>query len=225
MALSRSTPLRLLVGLSLLLSLCLGAARSAVPLMVVLTWHGQAGLLGSFWTVAGIGAVLGGLLTRFAGRRSAWPLMTGIVAGGGCLLGLVALTPRPIMAVVLFGFANAITAPTIPMAFAMTQLLSPPHELRSTLAARSSLLLLSSPLGSAAGGAMISVSTPAVAMATAATVMVSAATCCWLLGRHVAALHQAATAPSVQPTADPNPEPAPASTALLGTGSREGKSP
>ena len=108
-------------------------------------------MLGTFWV--GVGAVIGELAAPYLRRWRVWPTMTGIVLGWGLAL--------------------------VPLGLVL-QDASPPAALAQVIAARSSLLILASPVGITLGGPIMAVlgargTLLASALATVALVLITAA--------------------------------------------------
>jgi len=155
-AVIRSSPvLPGLLALSFVFYLLYGPVEVALPVHVATDLHGSAALLGTFWAVFGVGAVIGELSAPFLRRWPVWPTMTGIVLGWG--LGLVPLGLRiPLWAALGTFFAAAVIwGPWMSLSMAVFQDASPPAALAQVIAARSSLLILASPLGTALGGPIV----------------------------------------------------------------------
>ena len=86
-AVIRSSPvLPGLLALSFVFYLLYGPVEVALPVHVATDLHGSAALLGLFWAVFGVGAVIGELSAPFLRRWRVWPIMTGIVVGWGLAL-------------------------------------------------------------------------------------------------------------------------------------------
>ena len=125
-----------LLALSFVFYLLYGPIEVALPVHVATDLHGSAALLGTFWAVFGVGAVIGELSAPFLRRWPVWPTMTGIVIGWGLAIVPLGLpTPRVMLADIATGF--------------------PPAALAQVIAARSSLLILAAPLGTALGGPIV----------------------------------------------------------------------
>jgi MFS transporter, DHA3 family, macrolide efflux protein len=152
----RSSPvLPGLLALSFVFYLLYGPVEVALPVHVATDLHGSAALLGTFWAVFGVGAVIGELSAPFLRRLPVWPTMTAIVLGWG--LGLVPLgLDTPLWATLAAFFVAAIIwGPWMSLSMAVLQETSPPASLAQVIAARSSLLILASPLGTALGGPIV----------------------------------------------------------------------
>jgi DHA3 family macrolide efflux protein-like MFS transporter len=72
-----------LLALSFAFCLLYGPVEVALPVHVASDLHGSAALLGTFWAVFGVGAIIGELAAPFLRGWRVWPTMTGIVLGWG----------------------------------------------------------------------------------------------------------------------------------------------
>jgi hypothetical protein len=152
----RSSPvLPGLLALSFVFYLLYGPVEVALPVHVATDLHGSAALLGLFWAVFGVGALAGELAAPFLRRWPVWPTMTGIVLGWGLALVPLGL-PAPLWAgLAAFCAGAVIWGPWTSLSMAVFQDASPPAALAQVIAARSSLLILASPLGTALGGPIV----------------------------------------------------------------------
>ncbi len=155
-AVIRSSPvLPGLMTLSFVFYLLYGPIEVALPVHIASDLHGSAALLGAFWAVFGIGAVIGELAAPYLRRWPVWPTMTGIVIGWGLAIVPLGL-PTPLWAGLAAFFAGAVIwGPWLSLSMAVLQDASPPGALAQVIAARSSLLILASPLGTALGGPIV----------------------------------------------------------------------
>jgi hypothetical protein len=155
-AVIRSNPvLPGLMALSFVFYLLYGPIEVALPVHIATDLHGSAALLGAFWAVFGIGAVIGELAAPYLRRWPVWPTMTGIVIGWGLAIVPLGL-PTPLWAGLAAFFAGAVIwGPWLSLSMAVLQDASPPGALAQVIAARSSLLILASPLGTALGGPIV----------------------------------------------------------------------
>jgi hypothetical protein len=145
-----------LILLSFVFYLLYGPVEVALPVLVAVDLHGSAPLLGTFWTVFGVGAVAGELAAPFLRRRlPVWPTMTGIVLGWGLALVPLGLATPVWLAMGAFCAGAVIWGPWTSLSMAVFQDASPPSALASLLAARGSLLIIASPLGTAIGGPLV----------------------------------------------------------------------
>ncbi|HXZ99074.1 MAG TPA: MFS transporter [Candidatus Binatia bacterium] len=145
-----------LILLSFVFYLLYGPVEVALPFHVAVDLHGSASLLGTFWAVFGVGAVTGELAVPFVRRRwPVWPTMTAIVLGWGLALVPLGL-PAPLwVALPAFCAGAVIWGPWTSLSMAIFQDASPPSALAPLLAARGSLLIIASPLGTALGGPLV----------------------------------------------------------------------
>ena len=155
-AVIRSSPvLPGLLALSFVFYLLYGPVDVALPVHVAVDLHGSAALLGAFWAVFGVGAVIGELAAPFLRRWRVWPSMTAIVLGWGLALVPLGL-PGPLWVALAAFFAGAVIwGPWMSLSMAVFQDASPPGALAQVIAARGSLLILAAPLGTALGGPLV----------------------------------------------------------------------
>jgi MFS family permease len=155
-AVIRSSPvLPGLMAMSFVFYLLYGPIEVALPVHVASDLHGSAALLGTFWAVFGVGAVIGELSAPFLRRWPVWPIMTGIVIGWGLAIVPLGLA-TPLWAGLAAFFAGAVIwGPWMSLSMAVLQDASPPGALAQVIAARSSLLILAAPLGTAFGGPIV----------------------------------------------------------------------
>ena len=155
-AVIRSSPvLPGLMAMSFVFYLLYGPIEVALPVHVASDLHGSAALLGTFWAVFGVGAVIGELSAPFLRRWPVWPIMTGIVIGWGLAIVPLGLA-TPLWAGLAAFFAGAVIwGPWMSLSMAVLQDASPPGALAQVIAARSSLLILAAPLGTALGGPIV----------------------------------------------------------------------
>ena len=193
-AVIRSSPvLPGLLAMSFVFYLLYGPIEVALPVHVASDLHGSAALLGTFWAVFGVGAVIGELSAPFLRRWPVWPIMTGIVIGWGLAIVPLGLA-TPLWAGLAAFFAGAVIwGPWMSLSMAVLQDASPPGALAQVIAARSSLLILAAPLGTAFGGpivAALGARGTLLASAVATIVLGLVATAVLLLrhARHLAAV-------------------------------------
>jgi MFS transporter, DHA3 family, macrolide efflux protein len=187
-AMIRSSPaLPGLLALSFVFYLLYGPVEVALPVHVADNLHGSAALLGAFWAVFGVGAVTGALAAPFLRRWPVWPTMTGIVLGWGLALVPLGL-PTPLWVGLAAFFAGAVIwGPWTSLSMAVFQDACPPGALAQVIAARSSLLILAAPLGTALGGPIVA------ALGASGTLLASALATIALGLMTVAALARART--------------------------------
>ncbi len=128
------------------------------PIEVALPLHAtggnveQAGVLGIYWTVFGIGAVVGGLGAGLVKESARWPAMLIIVALWGLALLPFGLGLPTAAEIACFALAGLVWGPFPAISLTVTQSLSPPGAITSVLAARTAILLTATPVGTALGG-------------------------------------------------------------------------
>jgi hypothetical protein len=144
-----------LLALSFVFYLLYGPVEVALPVHVATDLRGSAALLGTFWAVFGVGAVIGELSAPFLRRWRVWPTMTGIVLGWGLALGPLGLDTPLWVALAAFFTGAVIWGPWMSLSMAVLQDASPPGALAQVIAARSSLLIVASPIGTALGGPVV----------------------------------------------------------------------
>jgi DHA3 family macrolide efflux protein-like MFS transporter len=168
-AVIRSSPvLPGLLALSFVFYLLYGPVDVALPVHVATDLHGSAALLGTFWAVFGVGAVIGELSAPYLRRWRVWPTMTAIVLGWGLALVPLGLV-TPLWAALAAFFAGAVIwGPWMSLSMGVLQDASPPGALAQVIAARSSLLIIAAPLGTALGGPLVA------ALGARGTLLVSA---------------------------------------------------
>jgi predicted MFS family arabinose efflux permease len=151
-AISRSRALAGLLALTVVYFFLYGPVEVALPLYVTGPLHGSAGLLALFWTVFGIGATAGSMITALARRLPVWPVLMVAVIGWGAALAPLGLLGLPVPALACFAFGGLLYAPYPALSATLFQRESPPQLLSQVLAARGALTVLATPLGTALGG-------------------------------------------------------------------------
>jgi predicted MFS family arabinose efflux permease len=144
-----------LMAMSFVFYLLYGPIEVALPVHVASDLHGSAALLGTFWAVFGVGAVIGELSAPFLRRWPVWPIMTGIVIGWGLAIVPLGLATPLWVGLAAFFAGAVIWGPWMSLSMAVLQDASPPGALAQVIAARSSLLILAAPLGTALGGPIV----------------------------------------------------------------------
>lgn len=129
-----------------------GPVEVALPLHVTKDLRADASLLGLYWALFGIGAVVGALGAGALRKLPLWPTTLGIVAGWGITLVPFGLhVPAPV-SLVCFALGGVIYGPFTALSFTLFQNRTPAAWLTTVLAARSAALLTASPVGTALGG-------------------------------------------------------------------------
>ena len=131
-----------------------GPVEVALPVYVAVDLEAPAGLLGAYWTTFGVGALAATLITGTIRGRNMRRITLLIVAGWGACLLPFAFAP---IAVTLAAFAvgGLIYGPFIPLTYALFQSSTSAANLPFVLAARSAVVMVATPLGTAIGGPLV----------------------------------------------------------------------
>jgi predicted MFS family arabinose efflux permease len=173
---SRPELLGILV-LTWLFYLIYGPVEVALPLHVTEDLHAGSGLLGVYWALFGVGAVLGGLTAGALRRLPLWPVTLGIVAGWGAILVPFGFGAPAAVSVTCFALGGAIYGPFTALSYTLFQDRTPAAWLTTVLAARTTALLTATPVGTALGGPLTAALGPRQVLAGSgfATLLVAAA--------------------------------------------------
>ncbi len=140
-----------LIVLTALFFFLYGPVEAALPVYVAHDLHASAGLLGTYWSYFGVGALIATLITGTLPNRNIRQVTLLVVAGwGGCLLPF-AFAPAAVT-VACFALGGLIYGPFIPLSYALFQSATTPANLPTVLAARSAIVMAATPLGTAIGG-------------------------------------------------------------------------
>jgi MFS family permease len=174
-----------LLTLTWFFNLLYGPVEVALPLHVTEDLHGPGTLLGLYWMLFGIGAVLSGLAVGALRQLPLWPVTVAIVAGWGLSLLPFGFGVPTAVTVASFTLGGAIYGPFVPLSVTLMQATSPPQHLAAMLAARSAALLTASPLGTALGGPLTTALGPRATLGGSggATVALGAVACAVLVTR------------------------------------------
>ncbi len=143
-----------LTALTWLFFFLYGPVEVALPVYVAHDLGASAQLLAAYWTAFGIGALASNLLTGALRAGNVRRIALLIVAGwGACLIPFVA-APIPVT-VVFFGIGGVVYGPFVPLTYALYQSATATKNLPAVLAARSAVLMVSTPLGTALGGPIV----------------------------------------------------------------------
>ena len=132
-----------------------GPVEVALPVYVAVDLGSDAGLLGLYWTTFGVGALAANLITGTIKGRNMRRNTLVIVLGWGACLVPFAFAPVPVT-LVAFAVGGLIYGPFIPLTYALFQSSTSAANLPSVLAARSAVVTVSTPLGTAIGGPLVS---------------------------------------------------------------------
>jgi MFS family permease len=152
--LARRRDLLSLTVLTWLFFFLYGPVEAALPVYVAHDLHADAQLLGAYWTAFGVGALAATLVTgTLRGRNVRRTTLLIVVGWGACLLPF-AFAPVGVT-LACFALGGVIYGPFIPITYAQFQSATTPANLPAVLAARSSIVLVSTPLGTAIGGPLV----------------------------------------------------------------------
>src|SRR5215831_643137 len=143
-----------LIALTWLFFFLYGPVEDALPVYVAHDLHAGARLLGAYWASFGVGALVSALITGTLGHRDIRRVTVLIVAGWGACLLPFAFAPAG-MTLACFALGGLIYGPFIPLTYALLQASAPGVNLPMVLAARSAIIMVATPLGTAAGGPII----------------------------------------------------------------------
>ncbi|MGH3879778.1 MAG: MFS transporter [Actinophytocola sp.] len=174
-----------LLGLTWFFNFLYGPVEVALPLHVTDDLHAPGTLLGLYWTLFGVGAVLGGLAVGTLRRLPLWPVTVAIVIGWGLTLLPFGLGAPTVLTIASFTLGGAIYGPFVALSVTLMQTNSPPQYLAAMLAARSAALLTASPLGTALGGPLATALGPRATLGASGlvTVALGVVACLLLLAR------------------------------------------
>src|SRR3954451_24169573 len=137
-ALLRSQPELLgLLALTWCFNLLYGPVEVALPLHVTDDLHASGALLGLYWALFGIGAVLGGLTVGGMRQLPLWPVTIAIVIAWGLCLAPFGLGVPTAVTVARVPLGGVVYGPFVPISVTLMQAKSPPEHLTAMLAARS----------------------------------------------------------------------------------------
>lgn len=131
-----------------------GPVEDALPVYVAHGLHAGAGLLGAYWASFGAGALISALVTGALRDHGIRRVTVLIVAGWGACLLPFAFAPAG-ATLACFAAGGLIYGPFIPLTYTLLQSSVPSVNLPMVLAARSALVMVASPLGTAAGGPIV----------------------------------------------------------------------
>jgi predicted MFS family arabinose efflux permease len=141
-----------LLVMTWLFNLAFGPVEVALPLFVSGELQAGPELLGGYWSVFGVGAVVGALALGVARRLPLWPAMFAILAGHGLGMLPFAVTGTALPSLLSFALAGLVYGPYSALSFTLLQERAPAGALTSVLAARAAVLLTAAPLGAVCGG-------------------------------------------------------------------------
>jgi MFS family permease len=134
-----------------------GPVEVALPIHVAQELHASPGLFGAYWTVFGLGAVVGGLGASLLRHRRLWTVVVSIIIGWGTALLPLGLSDAVLPGLIGFGVGGLIYGPFTAISTTLFQHTSPPHLLSRVLATRTALTTPSTALGTLLGGPVVGV--------------------------------------------------------------------
>ncbi|MFD9426883.1 MFS transporter [Streptomyces sp. NPDC060054] len=157
-------------------------------------------VLGLYWTLFGVGAVLGSLTAGSLRKLPVWPVTLAIVAGWGLTLVPFGLGAPTATTLVCFALGGFIYGPFTTLSYTLFQDRTPAAWLTTVLAARGAALLTAAPLGTALGGPLVAALGPRLTLGVsgaATLVLAFTAAGIWARARYVTT-----TPASAPPAAD-----------------------
>jgi predicted MFS family arabinose efflux permease len=162
-----------------------GPVEAALPVYVARDLRADAGLLGAYWTAFGVGALAATLVAGTLRGHDVRRITVWIVAGWGACLIPFGFAPVGVT-VACFALGGLIYGPFIPLTYAQFQSATTTANLPAVLAARSALVMVSTPLGTAIGGPLVGAlgaSETLAASGVATLALAAAASIVWRRGR------------------------------------------
>ncbi len=131
-----------------------GPVEVALPVYVARDLEASAQLLGAYWTSFALGALAATLVTGALRTGNVRRITIAIVAGWGACLLPFAFAPVPIT-LLCFAVGGLIYGPFLPLTYALFQSSTSAADLPGVLAARGTVVIVSTPLGIALGGPLV----------------------------------------------------------------------
>jgi predicted MFS family arabinose efflux permease len=131
-----------------------GPVEAALPVYVARDLGAGAGLLGGYWTAFGVGALAATLIAGTLRGHNVRRITLWIIAGWGACLIPFAFAPVGVT-VGCFALGGLIYGPFIPLTYSLFQSATTTANLPAVLAARSALVMVSTPVGTAIGGPLV----------------------------------------------------------------------
>lgn len=157
LALLRTKPELLgLIALTWGFNLLYGPVEVALPVHISKDLGASASLLGLYWTVFGVGAILGSLGVGVLQRLKLWPALLASVALWGLLLVPFGVGAPVAATLACFAAAGLVYGPFNPLTLGLFQRAIPAPRLAAVLAAEGAVGLMAAPIGAAAGGPLTS---------------------------------------------------------------------
>ncbi|MFI8362176.1 MFS transporter [Streptomyces sp. NPDC085612] len=194
-----------LLALSFAFFFLFGPVYVALPLHVSDGPGASAGVLATFYTAFGVGAVLGSALTGFLAGWRLWPTTVGIVVAFGALMLPLGLGAPTAVSVACFGVAGLLWPPYSSLSTTLFQRSTPDALLPQALAAGSAVRVLAVPLGTALGGPLVAGFGPAGALLVSGAGIAAVGLAAAATSALRAARGSHGPGPDTTPPADPGP--------------------
>jgi len=155
--------LRIISGSPILLGLLIltlpffffyGPVEVALPILVKDNLHQSAAILGAFWTGFGVGALIGSVIFGVIRRVPPLRVALAIIVGWGAALAVIPFAGLP-GGIVAFALGGLIWAPYPILVATVLQQQASGRDLTALSAAWTSMTMLATPLGTAAGGPLV----------------------------------------------------------------------
>ncbi|MET9342182.1 MFS transporter [Nonomuraea sp. NPDC003804] len=127
----------------------------ALPVYVADILGGSASTLGLFWTLYGVGGLVGAILGGALRRIPLWPATIAIAFGCGAAVLPLGLTAMFLPALIGFAISGFVFAPYPALSTTLLQQSIPAAAMVAAGTAWSSMILVAEPIGSALGGVMV----------------------------------------------------------------------
>lgn len=134
-----------------------GPVEVAMPIHIAKEMGASASLLGLYWAVFSVGAVIGGLGVGLLRKTSLWAIVVVIIIGWGVALLPAGLTNAVWPGLVGFAAGGVIYGPYIAVSTGLFQRAAPPEALSRVLAFRTALTTPSVGIGMMLGGPIVNV--------------------------------------------------------------------
>jgi MFS family permease len=131
-----------------------GPVEAALPVYVAQDVHSDSQLLGVYWAAFGVGALAATLATGALQSGDMRRTAVLIIAGWGACLVPFAFAPVGVT-IASFAIGGLVYGPFVPLSYALFQSSTTTANLPSVLAARSAVVIISTPLGTALGGPLV----------------------------------------------------------------------
>jgi predicted MFS family arabinose efflux permease len=131
-----------------------GPVEVALPVYVAHDLGADARLLGAYWTAFGVGALAATLAAGLLRGRDMRRITLVVVAGWGACLVPFGFAPVTVT-LACFAVGGLVYGPFVPLTYALFQSATSTANLPALLAARSAVVMVSTPLGVVVGGLIV----------------------------------------------------------------------